>query len=314
MKPSKPTIFCLECSYPLDGLKHPRCPECGKPFTFSNPNTYSDRPRSSLRDTTLPILTGPLVVIPIVWVAVFFGPLSMLAIPIILAAAIVYVRRKRFVSFALILVLTPFTVFSTLGVVDYARGTARIARSGLPSTRFGNVDPVYRHERASRGCLVYGNEWVFDSTYSATVFTLIKTIGPMRGSYLGPYPTEQQATAALLLAKPIQVNQLQNDIVTLGTNSYTLDAGVGAGLLARTEWGMQTGTRRYKGIIASLGPITAVITQGTCLILRIPTETPWGSTPQAAMVVLIDTNSGRPFAYYPQGNYSHHFPPVRWHK
>lgn len=30
--PDKPSMYCLQCRYVLDGLPEPRCPECGTPF------------------------------------------------------------------------------------------------------------------------------------------------------------------------------------------------------------------------------------------------------------------------------------------
>lgn len=47
---SQPTKHCLGCSYVLDGLPQPRCPECGRPFdpddpaTFRHPGQVRNRP------------------------------------------------------------------------------------------------------------------------------------------------------------------------------------------------------------------------------------------------------------------------------
>jgi hypothetical protein len=36
----KPTIFCKACNYPLNWVAEPRCPECGKPFDLSDPDSF----------------------------------------------------------------------------------------------------------------------------------------------------------------------------------------------------------------------------------------------------------------------------------
>lgn len=36
-----PQRYCLSCSYPLDGLDKPRCPECGRGFRADDSTTYA---------------------------------------------------------------------------------------------------------------------------------------------------------------------------------------------------------------------------------------------------------------------------------
>jgi hypothetical protein len=38
-----PTMHCLECGYPLDGLLEHRCPECGRKFDPADPRTFADQ-------------------------------------------------------------------------------------------------------------------------------------------------------------------------------------------------------------------------------------------------------------------------------
>jgi hypothetical protein len=42
--PTEPTIYCLQCRYPLDGLPERRCPECGSEFDPDDDNTFSEEP------------------------------------------------------------------------------------------------------------------------------------------------------------------------------------------------------------------------------------------------------------------------------
>jgi hypothetical protein len=147
---------------------------------------------------------------------------------------------------------------------------------------------------------------------------MIAVFGPMSGSYLGPYPTRMQALAALRQAEEINFGALVADRFVLGGNACTLDAGVGAGILPRSSlWGAAVGEARYAlELRTKLGPITGATYNGQCVILRIPTSSQSRSTGSgpSAMIALIDRDSGRPFAYYGEGDYHHPFPPMAWRK
>jgi hypothetical protein len=43
-KPSRPTMWCRKCGYPLDGLSENRCPECGREFDPDNKRSYLSWP------------------------------------------------------------------------------------------------------------------------------------------------------------------------------------------------------------------------------------------------------------------------------
>jgi hypothetical protein len=40
-KPSRPTMWCRKCGYPLDGLSENRCPECSQGFDLTDDNSVS---------------------------------------------------------------------------------------------------------------------------------------------------------------------------------------------------------------------------------------------------------------------------------
>ena len=48
-------MFCLHCSYALDGLAESRCPECGRPFAPDDPTTFATRPKTR-KDLILDVL------------------------------------------------------------------------------------------------------------------------------------------------------------------------------------------------------------------------------------------------------------------
>lgn len=45
MNNAQQNIFCLHCSYPLEGLCSNKCPECGHTFSLLNSSTFTRRPR-----------------------------------------------------------------------------------------------------------------------------------------------------------------------------------------------------------------------------------------------------------------------------
>ncbi|MHC4107194.1 MAG: hypothetical protein ACYSTY_03815 [Planctomycetota bacterium] len=45
MSLTRASIYCLRCSYVLDGLDRQRCPECGNAYDLANSATYETMPR-----------------------------------------------------------------------------------------------------------------------------------------------------------------------------------------------------------------------------------------------------------------------------
>ncbi len=45
---SHPSIYCLGCSYSLEGNRSNRCPECGHEFNLNDSNTFTRQPRLKL--------------------------------------------------------------------------------------------------------------------------------------------------------------------------------------------------------------------------------------------------------------------------
>lgn len=240
------------------------------------------------------------------WITAALGPFSYL-MPIIIGVTLfVLLRRRHFVLAALIVGLMPVTIVFLLGLVDYARGEARLVYTGLPGTEFYNADRELRCQRASSGCIAMENEWVFQSPHNLAVELMIRAMGPVRGSYLGPYPTHEEASAALAAGGTIAIDELRADRVTLSGKTINLDEGVGRKLVNELceRWVVFSDQR--------LGPIAVAEFQKECLILRIPTPAFTDDGALSAVIVLISRSAGRPFAYYSEGSYDHRIPPVPW--
>ena len=221
------------------------------------------------------------------WGAATFG---MLLIPVPLVLGGLLVAQRRWGLIAMCVMLSPVTAGLVFGTVGYCTGTARLQGMGLPGFGYFNLDPELRCERSTGGCVVNGGEFLTQTPNNLAIVTLTRLFGPQPGAYTGPYPTEAQAKAALDAARPISPGMLSLDRVSLTEPSLKLDAGVGRTLAGRAD-----------------GPVYATLYQGGCLILRVPAG-------EGAMIALIDTKCGRPFAFYADGGCHDRFPPVRWRK
>ena len=144
---------------------------------------------------------------------------------------------------------------------------------------------------------------------------MITTFGPMPGAYTGAYPTRQQAITALQNAQEISVPALIKDTFTLNSKKYTLDRSVGPGILGTSQWKLASGPAAIKQLKQDYGDtVKATLYQKTCLILHIPTGLDLiGNGKSASYIALVDTASGRPFAYYTVGN-PDAYPSVYWNR
>ena len=140
---------------------------------------------------------------------------------------------------------------------------------------------------------------------------MTRIFGPQPQTYTGPYPTEAEALAVANNAPPVPTAEVVADAINLGGRIVRLDTGVGAGLCraSRACFDPATGT-----FFPEVGPVRAAVWKNACIIIRIPTGfLPDPQTPvQPACVAVCDLRTGRPFAYYAEGDYYHRFPPVPW--
>ncbi|MCE9580985.1 MAG: hypothetical protein K8T20_00560 [Planctomycetes bacterium] len=105
----------------------------------------------------------------------------------------------------LTLVLSPLLGLPAWGFakacVGYVRGDAALMMVGLPSDEARNLNPDLRCAKRTTGCVVCGWEPFANAGNNVALRGLIHTFGPMKGSYVGPYPTREEAAAALRGAK-----------------------------------------------------------------------------------------------------------------
>lgn len=239
-----------------------------------------------------------------IWFCFLLGPLSLL-LPVIGVVALVYFLRYRRLTFAMLLVLaTPLTMSFSWGIVDYANGNASLRFTGLPGTTSHNLDPELRCGRGTSGCIVMGNEWCTQSPYNGAVRLLTATCGWMPNTYVGPYPSESDAKDAIVYGVPVSHYDLHNDRLMIDGAHIGLDDGVGAAILDHLRH-CSAGS-----LHETAREITATIWKRECVILHVPMRLERDDP--SAMIALISRSAGRPFAYYGEGDYYHHFPPVTW--
>lgn len=263
-------------------------------------NVRSGKPRASALTTLLGSVLGT-------WCCTVVGPLGYV-FPFVAAGCLTYfLIRRRWVMALVYVALLPTSVAFVTGIVDYVTGNASLRYSGLPCTEFHNLDPDLRCGRTTYGCVVHGNEWIMQIPYNTTVRLLITTLGFMPGTYTGPYPSRVEAIEAVRQGVPISAVDLSEDRVAVDKDECRLDKNVGEELLTKSFYPVNTSEIRAE---MTLPAIKAANWREECILLRIPFNPLYLS--ESAMVVLVSREKGRPFAYYAEGEYSHHFPPVSW--
>lgn len=239
------------------------------------------------------------------WCCSVLGPLSSLVPILAIGGLVLFLSRRQFAAAMILVLASPLSVPFIWGVVGYASGNARLRYSGLPSTTFHNLDPKLRCGRSTYGCVVSGNEWISQAPYNCAVRMLTACFGWMPGTYEGPYPTEGEARSAVANGHVVTIDDLKQDRLVVGGVPIDLDDGVGPELLESLQYDVDF-------VHEKLPAMTAVIWQEDCIVLRIPVRSGFDERGPTAVIVLIGRSAGRPFAYYGEGSYSHHFPPVTW--
>ena len=160
----------------------------------------------------------------------------MAVLPLLCVGAVSSAVQRRWWSMVMIVVTSPLTLHFGIGVHDYSQGAGSLRYMGYPGVESNNISAVFRCERRTRGCVVRGGELLRIVPYNAALRLMISMLGPMRGSYVGPYPTKSEALNALETGQEIPVREVVSESVTLGRTTVALKAGLANELLGRTEW------------------------------------------------------------------------------
>jgi hypothetical protein len=212
------------------------------------------------------------------------------------------------VLLTLVVLSPPVTAFVT-GATGYVAGRPVLWHVGLPGTEFHNLDPDTRAERATHGDLVGLFTGFTDPFNNAGVRLMAALFGPAKGAYDGPYPTEEEAKAALRDGANVSFRDIASGAVPADGRVVNLDRGVGGELLQRCfVSGLVTAGMQEARVVAEFGGPRAVLWRDRVLVLSIP------HAEASAMLAVIDAEAGRVFAFYAEGDYYHRFPPSHWHR
>lgn len=152
--------------------------------------------------------------------------------PIFLAAGISWTVRRRLWAGLVLLVLTsPLSLWFAWGLAAYGNPRAHMMSVGRRESCSSFIDRHTRLPVATSGCFVDGNEWVRNLPYNSALHLVTAVLGPPRGYYVGPIPTEQEAREALALADAVDWRELAHDKVTVRGRGVTLERGLGPALL-----------------------------------------------------------------------------------
>lgn len=280
----------MACGYRLDYLPGDTCSECGQAFDLSDPTTYRNRPnpRWYLKATPL-----TLIALSVCW-GVAFTEFDGAILSALLILVSVLIWKRQFLLAGITLVANPMMLLVLITFIAYLQGTGSLI-GGSNRYMFQTVNREYRctqHTghgyRGSRSLLTIRN---------AVLMISIKALGPMRGSYLGPYPDQQQAQTALSTSPAIDPEEIDNGSITVGKTTYALAPDATQTLFQHTGFFIFSSEEKL-AFEAENGPITAAIYQQSCLIIRMPTPRMGDKT---AVIYLVDLNSNEFIGYYTEG-------------
>ncbi|HVX83298.1 MAG TPA: hypothetical protein VH253_00630 [Phycisphaerae bacterium] len=250
-----------------------------------------------------------LLALPLLWLCALVGTLFVVPLAAALVAIALLVYHRRLPALLLTLVFSPFCVFFINGVGDYAIGTAHLREHGPPH-RLGPVDPTTRLQPLYTGDVSLGNEWITYSPYNLGAGFMSRLLGPMPGSYTGPYPDRAAAFAAIRSGSRVDLHDVADDRVHLHMLMIQLPPGMGSALLYGFHEGPATDIENPK-LLASYGPARGVVYRSTLLILAVPTRLrKLAGDPDT--LLLLDLDHDRLINVYDALG-SHYSPVVPWY-
>ena len=245
-------------------------------------------------------LTVTAICLLLIWF--FFLPYVELAL-VILLIALTYLIKNRSKLAILMVFLCPVLVLPPAcfveGVCDYYGGNAKILSRGLPGIESFNLNREYRLYRSLGGCTVFSSDTFTREVYYYAVKRLIKKFGPMRGSYIGPYPTRKEAYTLIRKSdQKISVSEILSGSFMVNKTKVSLESNLAhriAGCLVTGDGCWPKGSfidrtpdpGRYQN--SSDEFLTALI-GGECLLVANPEL--------GQRIMLVDVKGSQVFAIY----------------
>jgi hypothetical protein len=237
----------------------------------------------------------------IAWISVFGGSPAPFLVPVCWYVA---AARRTAWTMAIFLLAGPPTLLSAHAAVDYFRGSAALRKRSEYLPPYANIDPTYRTRYDNRRTDVYYGEWA-RTTYNEMLVCLIRVVGPMKGSYDGPYPTESEATPAARRGAVVPTAAIATGVIFVDGVTTRLAASTAADVRRAYETyvaNAQTSPCRHPQV--TIRPMRAALRESRCLMLWIPVEFCPRGNEEYGVTVLIDRDVGRAFAvYYDRGGW-----------
>lgn len=142
----------------------------------------------------------------ITWTLSALSVLSVLGFVVWLVCITLAACHRRFRLALLACVASPYAVAFFFALLSYASGTGSIMGTGHPAWTYA-LDRYTRAPPTTSGCIVSGNEWVWQESNNLALRMMATLFGPMPGSYQGPYPTAAEATDTLANADVASIDE-----------------------------------------------------------------------------------------------------------
>lgn len=168
------------------------------------------------------------------------------------------------------------------GTIEYARGKATLQGEGMMSFRYAAIDRETRVPETTSGCILIGFEPFVHLPNNAAVRLMTNLFGYQPGSYMGAYPTEEEAVALMAQADTVRVERKDRYYVISAQGTTTKFDSLKFRKLGYSQEDFPMDT------------ILANTMGDECLIFR-----QWDAGNKGEVLLLADIREGRVFAGYP---------------
>jgi hypothetical protein len=268
-------------------------------------------------------MVGLLLVLALVWLGWFTLSTIGMAIAVLIGVVLILrVRRLRILAIVVLFLANPLGVVVLHTIHQYFTNTAVLQGAGYPSVVACNLDRELRVPHLGGGCVVSDNLLTKLAIHNGVLRRLVRTLGPRKDAYLGPYPTEEEAAAVIAAgAVTIKADEVCRDRISLADGSTVqLVAGTGMKMFMCIDWPIIPKVPGESGVLVAQGAndnawewlsledmpnVRAAVFAQHCVVLDIPLPvwSSWNHTESASsgIHILIDRDTGEAFAMYGYG-------------
>lgn len=237
--------------------------------------------------------------------AVAFAALLSYSLPILVAAGVVWTTRRRlWGGLVVLLVSSPLSFSFARGLAAYGNPDATMMSVGLRESGSTFIDRHTRLPVATSGCLVDGDEWIRDWPYNGALHLAVAVLGPPRGHYAGPIPTERQARQALAGTEAVDWRELAHDRVTVGGREVTLERWLGPALI-QAYYSFDPLRDDPDSSLAPVGLVHVQLWRESVLLIEMCDPL---FDDLRAHVAVVDADSGRVLGHFPGSRSMGSFP------